>query len=88
MNQVRPVDSHWPKPVNSLSADVVETRRSIRVPEGEVFFDMRTLRGSSAVWLTTPHGAVLKGSTLADALRKLGAYMGYGLGDIVPGLES
>jgi hypothetical protein len=80
--------AHLPQPVRDVSADVAESRGSLRVPEGSVNFTYRSLRGSSRAWVMAPDGHALPGATLADAARKLASYLGYSANDITPGLAS
>ena len=75
----------WPQPVRAVGGDVSESRGSLKVPEGAIAFTMRSLKGSSRVWIIADDGRVIVGSTLADGKRKLASFYGYSAND-VPGL--
>jgi len=76
----------WPSPVRAVGGDVVESRSSLKVPEGSILFTARSLKGSSRVWIRAEHGNVIVGLTMADGLRKLASYLGYSLNDVAAGL--
>ncbi len=69
-------------PVRTLGESVVESRGSLTVPDGAVHYSVRTMKGSSRAWIMSPDGMVIAGSSLTDALRKLGASLNYSSNDL------